>query len=862
MFPNFSTDLQGPWRAIAASTPLRRGRSHVWVRWLALLGCITLPAVGVAQLPPFPTDPLLQEAYFAWDRGDYDDALVRYLGVLDGPDGPEHREEIALLTGERYQVDEIAWDGRANVRIAPTGRYLLFEARDDADPVTRVHDLNGTNRAPVVLPGVGATFVGERTVAYLSPGAPVADREVRIQALGGGIDQLVNMQGWIPRVGSTSLVGVLVGASDEDILYISASRTTSGPATDILRLDPLGALYVLPTGEGGISGIIPVPGGRHLVFTATEGTGPGAVSSVVVLDLVNETTRRFAGRSAPAISADGRSLTFLGRDGSDFTIEVVAIGEAAPADPIVVVRASIPLGMPALSPSGSQVAFQARPFDDWEIFAAQTEAGAIPRPITNEIQHDLFPRFLDESTILAVKGEGRHRRSYLYDAETGAETKLFHNNTVRTISAEYEWQFAPDGSGVFILADRDGDTISPERGVYHLHLDRTVSMEALRTRLQENLEAERDLRVRGQASFAPIAEAVSALTTEMSVERLYQYGRTLYGMGSKFMTQPGNALAIEYLEAQLREWGYAPELQWFEPRDGVRTANVIARLPGSVDPSIVYVASSHFDSVEPGPGADDNSSGTSALLEAARVLRDSPQPATIEFAFFTAEEAGLLGSREYVRLAQEEGKQIAGALNNDMIGWTNDHRLDNTIRYSNAGIRDIQHGAAILFSDLITYDSHYYQGTDAAAYYEAYGDIVGGIGSYPVLGNPHYHQPTDRLETVNQQLVAEVGRVTLATLMLLASSPARLRGMEVVPGAAAGSVEVSWDAAGESGVTGYRLRYATDGGAVSEVEVPASATARPSVTLEDVAPDAEIAVRAIGTQGLEGWDWARVRVNR
>ena len=46
-----------------------------------------------------------------------------------------------------------------------------------------------------------------------------------------------------------------------------------------------------------------------------------------------------------------------------------------------------------------------------------------------------------------------------------------------------------------------------------------------------------------------------------------------------------------------------------------------------------------------------------------------------------------------------------------------------------ASIRDIQHGAAIHFTNLITYDALYYKGTDAAAYYEAFGDIVGGSTS-------------------------------------------------------------------------------------------------------------------------------------
>ena len=222
-------------------------------------------------------------------------------------------------------------------------------------------------------------------------------------------------------------------------------------------------------------------------------------------------------------------------------------------------------------------------------------------------------------------------------------------------------------------------------------------------------------------------------------------------------------------------------------------------------------------------------------------------PATIELAFFTGEEAGLRGSREYVRRADETGKHIAGALNNDMIGWANDHRLDNTIRYSNPGIRDIQHAAAIQFSDLITYDALYYKSTDAAAYFEAYGDIVGGIGSYPVLGNPHYHQAHDRLETINQQLVAEVSKTTAATLMLLASAPARTAGLTVTDGVA------TWDVALETGVSGYEVRWQTDQG-WSTAQVTESRAA-----LEGIRAGGAVTVRALHERGTVGWDWARAR---
>ena len=105
------------------------------------------------------------------------------------------------------------------------------------------------------------------------------------------------------------------------------------------------------------------------------------------------------------------------------------------------------------------------------------------------------------------------------------------------------------------------------------------------------------------------------------------------------ITQPGNQKTGEFLFNTYRSFGYQPGYQWFEPRNalGGRTANVVATLRGTVNPELVYVVSSHYDSVAAGPGADDDTSGTAALLEAARVLARHPMPATIVFASFTGE---------------------------------------------------------------------------------------------------------------------------------------------------------------------------------------------------------------------------------
>jgi hypothetical protein len=271
---------------------------------------------------------------------------------------------------------------------------------------------------------------------------------------------------------------------------------------------------------------------------------------------------------------------------------------------------------------------------------------------------------------------------------------------------------------------------------------------------------------------------------------------------------------------------------------------------------VVYVVGGHYDSVPVGPGADDDASGIAVLLESARVLSERPLPATVVFVAFTGEESGLLGSREFVRRAVADSLKIAGVLNNDMMGWSNDHRLDNTIRFSSEGIRDLQHSAAFLFSRLITYDAKYYKNTDAHSFYDAYGDVVAGIGSYPILGNPHYHQSHDVLETINHEQVTETTKMTVASLMLLASSPARLTGLTVARFDGKGTAELRWTPSGEKDVTGYEIAY----GPASDPMRSTVTVRAPRATLTGIAPGTVVSARARTARGLHGWDWARVVV--
>jgi Tol biopolymer transport system component len=773
-----------------------------------------------------PARVAFDSAAYAWEAGQYPDALERMERLLTGPHRDTLLAPIALLTGELYHTRELAPDG-ANPRWSADGRRLVYDIGGEADRRSVLIDLADVSATPRLdtLPGYAAAIAPDGSeIAYLRSGGAA----VVLRPASGEAERSIDTPG---------LVGLgLVYPADRGPPVLVAARDPSSQMAELYDLES-GTPRPMPGGDR-LTGLPVRAGGSRLVFTTAE--------SGVTVRAPDGTTVVLRGAS-PAVSADGSSLAFVGREGGQWTIMHARLG----ADPTVLAHSAGPMAAPAISGDGSLVVYQSMLREDWELFAVGLDGGE-PRRLTHEIQHDIFPQFVSQGRVLAVMGEGRHRRSYLYDVETGARTRLFHNNTIRTIAPEYEWVARPDGNAIAIVSERDGDTVSPERGLYLTDLTSTVSAQEVLDRVRTALRGEQDLRRRAAAMYAPIADRVRPLVQEISSARIYDYERSLFGFDSKHVTRPGNRLAIEYLAATLRSFGYEPELQWFEPSSGVRSANVVATLRGTSDPEVQYVVGSHFDSVKEGPGADDNTSSTAALLEVARVLARRPQAATIRFVWFTSEEAGLRGSREFVRLAQEAGDRVVGALNNDMVGWANDDRLDNTIRYANPGLRDLQHSAALLFTRLITYDAHYYKFTDAHSLVDGFGDVVAGIGSYPVLGNPHYHQPHDVLETVNHRLVAEVGRTTLASVVLMASSPSRVAEVTAVR-KAGGAVDVGWKPAVERGVESYRVRWEDGNGATGGMRIVRGT----SVRLVGVPQRATIAVRAIGRRELEGWDWGR-----
>jgi Zn-dependent M28 family amino/carboxypeptidase len=101
------------------------------------------------------------------------------------------------------------------------------------------------------------------------------------------------------------------------------------------------------------------------------------------------------------------------------------------------------------------------------------------------------------------------------------------------------------------------------------------------------------------------------------------------------------------------------------------TANVLAETSHGDDSNVVMVGA-HLDSVSAGPGINDNGSGSAAILEVAEQMKKVKPTNTVRFAWWAAEESGLVGSDHYVfGLTDEERANIALYLNFDMVGSPN-----------------------------------------------------------------------------------------------------------------------------------------------------------------------------------------------
>ena len=215
--------------------------------------------------------------------------------------------------------------------------------------------------------------------------------------------------------------------------------------------------------------------------------------------------------------------------------------------------------------------------------------------------------------------------------------------------------------------------------------------------------------------------------------------------------------------------------------------NVVATKPGTVSDEQVIICG-HYDSVSEvpatrAPGADDNASGTAAVLESARLLADWPFERTIKFICFAGEELGLCGSSEYAGRALYAGDDILAVLNCDMIAYVDVAPEDVDIVSDSASewFADFALDCADAYVPLLPtvkiIDGDWLYGDHASFWrfgYHAFDCQEDTPINYPAI-----HTTGDVIANLTQSFATDVVRMTVATLAELAIRDTSVSGIAV-----------------------------------------------------------------------------------
>jgi hypothetical protein len=228
-------------------------------------------------------------------------------------------------------------------------------------------------------------------------------------------------------------------------------------------------------------------------------------------------------------------------------------------------------------------------------------------------------------------------------------------------------------------------------------------------------------------------------------------------------------LARDNIYSEFERFKLNPSLQSFS-YSGSTYYNVVGVHPGTTHPENIYIVGAHFDSVN-NPGADDNASGMSGVLEAARVLSNYIFEATMVFIAFDREEQGLVGSSAYAQ--QHSGDNILGMISLDMIAYNPSSSNQARIYGRNDSSAAIKQGLAEAISlygnGLSSVDSGRLDASDHAPF-ENLGFPACLLIEYNVWNNPYYHKSTDSVDTPDYIDYAFATNMVSSTVGFLADS--------------------------------------------------------------------------------------------
>lgn len=230
------------------------------------------------------------------------------------------------------------------------------------------------------------------------------------------------------------------------------------------------------------------------------------------------------------------------------------------------------------------------------------------------------------------------------------------------------------------------------------------------------------------------------------------------------VSNTGNNQAADYLIQELNKTGLTGEYNDY----AAKGRNVWAKQIGSLYPDSIVMICAHYDAVAD-YCADDNASGTSIILEAARILSNYTFEKTIVYAFWDEEEIGLLGAKQYAQVSFSEGDVYASVLNLDMAAYdsNNDKVFDIDLNTNTESVRMKNKIISLNTSlnlDLIP--EVVSPGTDASdhsAFWDyGYPAVLMGESWETSDQNAKYHTAQDRISLFNLPYYHELAKLAVA----------------------------------------------------------------------------------------------------
>jgi Zn-dependent M28 family amino/carboxypeptidase len=232
---------------------------------------------------------------------------------------------------------------------------------------------------------------------------------------------------------------------------------------------------------------------------------------------------------------------------------------------------------------------------------------------------------------------------------------------------------------------------------------------------------------------------------------------------------------------------------------GQRVVNLLATAEPTTKPSAYYVVGAHYDTVPTTPGADDNASAVAVMLELARRLPDAQLNVPVLFVAFTLEEppafyTGHQGSRVFVRNCQTNGDRVLGALILEMVGYTSPRQhypfvsrwpgyppQGNFIgiignwrsrRFGRAVMKGFRKNAQLPVESLLLPLNGWMLPAARLSDHASFWDV-----GWPALmvtdtaffRNPHYHLPSDSIDTLDFVFMAQLVKSLECALVELPS---------------------------------------------------------------------------------------------